>query len=201
MKTLKKFALIMLVMVLLPFSAGAQSNQEVMDWMLSRCWSKGFKALPESCTNLNEFYDQYHKNQAQWDAMFQWLATHDLTAIPAGRHKIEGSTLVASVEDSQNIPIEAHKGAESHFHHIDFQFVVKGCEGFGLPDHATTYPSKAYVDDFQAYSFDKDKVRYIDSTPNRFFLFFPNDWHIAKIATEQESQDIRVIVIKLDYVK
>ena len=201
MKTIKKILLLMTVVVFFPLAVNAQSNREVMDWMLSRCWSNGFKALPESCTNLNEFYDQYHKNKAQWDSMFQWLATHDLAAIPAGRHPIEGSNLVASVEDSKNIPIEDHKGAESHFHHIDFQFVVKGYEGFGLPDHATTYPSKAYTPDFQAYSFDKDKVRYIESTPERFFLFFPDDWHIAKIATERESQDIRVIVVKLDYVK
>ena len=200
MKTLKIFALMMVLCVFAPFKANAQSNLEVMNWMLSRCWSNGFKALPEVCTNLNEFYDQYHKNQAQWDTMFKWLATHDLLAIPAGRHKIEGSNLVASVEDSQNVPIEK-KVAESHFHHIDFQFVVRGTEGFGLPDHETTYPSRPYKPDFQAYSFDKDKVRYINSTPDRFFLFFPNDWHIAKVQTELESQDVRVIVIKLDYVK
>ncbi|WP_394801223.1 hypothetical protein [Bacteroides intestinalis] len=30
-------------------------------------------------------------------------------------------------------------------------------------------------------------------------MFFPSDWHIAKIATDKEDQDIRVIVIKLDY--
>ena len=192
----------MVIMIFLPLSTNAQSNQEVMNWMLSKSWSNGFKALPECCTNLHEFYGQYHKNQAQWDAMFKWLATHDLTTIPAGRHNIEGSSLVASVEDSQNDPLEK-RVAESHFHHIDFQFVVKGCERFGLPDHESTYALRPYnkKGDFQAYSFEKDKVRFIDSTPNRFFLFFPNDWHIAKAATDEGSQDIRVIVIKLDYVK
>jgi beta-galactosidase beta subunit len=43
-------------------------------------------------------------------------------------------------------------------------------------------------------------LQLIDSTPNRFILFFPSDWHIAKIATDKDDQTIRVIVIKLDYV-
>ena len=44
-----------------------------------------------------------------------------------------------------------------------------------------------------------EKTTFIDSVPGEFFLFFPSDWHIAKIATDKEDQDIRVIVIKLDY--
>lgn len=44
-----------------------------------------------------------------------------------------------------------------------------------------------------------EKTTFIDSVPSEFFLFFPSDWHIAKIATDKEDQDIRVIVIKLDY--
>ena len=42
---------------------------------------------------------------------------------------------------------------------------------------------------------------FIDSTPERFFLFFPSDWHIAKIQTDKEDQNIRVVVVKLDYIK
>lgn len=200
MKTLKSLALIIVLFAFAPFAANAQTNAEIMKWTLARSWSNGFKALPDVCTNLNEFYDQYHKNQEQWDAMFQWLATHDLTKIAAGRHNIEGSNLVASVEDTTNDPLEK-RVAESHFSHIDFQFVVKGTERFGLPDHDYTFPSRPYKPDFQAYSFEKEKVMFIDSTPNRFFLFFPSDWHIAKVQTDEGPQDIRVIVIKLDYIK
>lgn len=51
------------------------------------------------------------------------------------------------------------------------------------------------------YTYEVEKTMFIDSTPGRFFLFFPSDWHIAKVQTEKESQEIRVVVIKLDYVK
>ena len=36
-------------------------------------------------------------------------------------------------------------------------------------------------------------------TPDEFFIFFPRDWHIAKVANDTDNQDIRVLVIKVDY--
>lgn len=180
-------------------TASAQDT-EALNWTLQRSWSNGFKALPDVCTNLTEFKNQYEKNKAQWDAAFKWLATHDLTTIAKGRHKIEGSTLVASVEDSKNEPF-AKRGNESHFYHIDLQYVVKGTECFGLLDHATSKPNREWTPDIITYDFVPEKTMFVDSTPERFFLFFPCDWHIAKVATDKESQDIRVIVIKLDYIK
>ena len=34
-----------------------------------------------------------------------------------------------------------------------------------------------------------------------FFIFFPGDWHIAKVANASDDQVIRVIVAKLKYVE
>lgn len=198
MKTLH-FLLFMMLLTIVSITPLHAQNNDALPWTLSRSWSNGFKALPDVCTNLNEFQSQYQKNQAQWDAMFQWLATHDLLAIPAGKHSIEGTSLVVSVEDSENEPLEK-RGSESHYHHIDFQYVVKGTERFGLLDHASSYPNCAYKPDALHYDYDVKKAQFIDSTPNRFFLFFPSDWHIAKVTTDSESQVIRVIVVKLDYI-
>jgi beta-galactosidase beta subunit len=77
---------------------------------------------------------------------------------------------------------------------------VKGTERFGILDHATSTPNCDYKPDVIRYDYDRSKLQLIDSTPNRFILFFPSDWHIAKIATDKDDQTIRVIVIKLDYV-
>jgi YhcH/YjgK/YiaL family protein len=199
MKTIKLIAMAaMLAVASMNFIAKADSP-DARQWTLSRSWTSGFDALPDVCVNLDEFQSQYTKNQAQWDAAFQWLATHDLTTVPAGKHPIEGTTLVVSVEDSENQPLEKRK-SESHYHHIDFQYVVKGTERFGILDHATSTPNCDYKPDVIRYDYDRSKLQLIDSTPNRFILFFPGDWHIAKIATDKDDQTIRVIVIKLDYV-
>lgn len=182
------------------YSQCCNSQINYTNWVLQKDWSNGFKALPDISTNLSEFYSQYYKNKKQWDAVFSWLAQTDLLTIPAGQYSIPDTELYASVEDGSNDPLE-NRGSESHYHHIDLQYVVKGTERFALLDHDTSYPNKAYKPDVIGYTYDASKAMFIDSTPERFFLFFPTDWHVAKIQTDKKDQKIRVVVVKLDYIK
>lgn len=169
-------------------------------WVKSGVWRHDFhKADPHPSVNIPEFYQQYEKNPAQWRALFRWLADTDLLAIAAGKHPIPGTQLVASVEDSKNSPLEKRE-SESHYHHIDFQYVVSGTERFGIIDHETATPKDQYKPDVVHYNYDVNRTRFYDSTPNKFFIFFPGDWHIAKIENDGYNQDIRVIVIKVDYI-
>ncbi len=170
-------------------------------WVKSQQWRNGFTmAKPHKSVNTVEFYLQYQKNQSQWQALFQWLASTDLLNIPKGKHPIEGTTLVASVEDSSNEPLEKRK-TESHIKQIDFQYVVRGVERFGLLDHATSKPNTTYKRDVIRYDYEVDKTKFYDSNPGEFFIFFPGDWHIAKVETPLSDQQIRVIVIKVDYIR
>ena len=176
-------------------------QKEAKAWAESGVWRNGFdKAKPHPSVNLVDFYLQYQKNPEQWKALFDYLAKTDLLAIPKGKHQIPGSSLVVSVEDSENGPLE-QRGTESHHHHIDFQYVVKGVERFGIIDHYTSRPNCKYRPDVIHYDYDKQKARFYDSTPGEFFLFFPRDWHIAKINNDTNDQTIRVIVIKVDYME
>lgn len=195
------FILIILISTGKLFSRHCECNTiNYTYWMLHKEWSNGFKALPDVSTNLKEFHSQYYKNKKQWYAVFAWLANTDLLSIPAGKHPIPDTELTANIEDSSNQPLNK-RGTESHYHHIDLQYVVKGTERFALLDHETSYPNRAYKPDIIGYSYDASKAMFIDSTPERFFLFFPSDWHIAKIQTDKNDQNIRVVVIKLDYIK
>lgn len=110
-------------------SVSAQSGKKVKSispekWVKSKVWSEGLKAKPHSSTNLAEFKAQYEANPEQWKAAFRWLASHDLTTIEKGKHPVEGTSLVVSVEDSKNEPLEK-RTSESHRKHIDLQYVVK----------------------------------------------------------------------------
>lgn len=173
--------------------------KEAKAWAESGIWRNGFdKAKPHSSVNLVDFYLQYQKNPQQWQALFDYLAKTDLLSIPKGKHKIPGSDLVVSVEDSKNEPLEKRR-SESHHKHIDFQYVVKGTERFGVIDHYSSTPNCKYRPDVIHYDYDRQKTRFYDSNPGEFFIFFPRDWHIAKVATDGEDQTIRVIVIKVDY--
>ena len=173
--------------------------EKARQWAESGEWRNGFQqAKPHSSVNLVDFYLQYHKNPKQWKALFNYLAHTDLLAIEKGKHKIPGTQLVVSVEDSQNAPLAKRK-SESHNHHIDFQYVVKGTERFGIIDHYTSTPNSKYRPDVIHYGYQADKACFYDSNPDEFFIFFPRDWHIAKVANDTNDQQIRVIVIKVDY--
>lgn len=170
-------------------------------WVKRGEWRNGFTAAaPHESVNLAEFHSQYSKNKAQWDAMFEWLAKTDLLAIPKGKHPVPGTSFVASVEDSENQELSKRK-SESHYNHIDFQYVVKGTERFGIIEHLSSKENCEYKPDVMHYDYDKSLTRFYDSSPNKFFLFFPDDWHIAKVKTDKADQAIRVIVFKLDYVE
>lgn len=176
-----------------------QLIKEAEAWAASGAWQNGFtKARPHHSVNLVDFYLQYQKNPEQWKALFDYLAKTDLLSIPGGKHKIPGSSLTISVEDSKNDPLEK-RGSESHNHHIDFQYVVKGVERFGIIDHYTSTPNCKYRPDVIHYDYKKCRTKFYDSTPDEFFIFFPRDWHIAKVANDTDNQDIRVLVIKVDY--
>lgn len=176
-------------------------QKKARKWVKKGQWRNGFTAAaPHESVNAVDFYEQYQKNTAQWEAMFRWLASTDLLAIEKGNHPIEGTELVASVQDSENGEL-AKRRSESHYHHIDFQYVVKGTERFGIIDHETSKPNSKYKPDVMHYDYDVDKARFYDSTPDSFFIFFPSDWHIAKVKTDGDDQTIRVVVVKLDYVE
>ncbi len=167
----------------------------------SKKWRGPFrKATPHFSVNAADFYTQYQKNEAEWKALFKWLQETDLLAIPAGKHMIEGTEIKVSVEDSKNEPL-AKRRSESHYHTVDFMLVVKGVERFGVIDHETSTPNCKYRPDVIHYDYDVNRARFYDSKPDEFFIFFPGDWHIAKVANDSDDQVIRVIVAKLKYVE
>lgn len=169
-------------------------------WYKKGEWKQGFQgAMPHEITNIVDFYLQYQKNPEQWTKLFQYLAKTDLLALPKGKQPIPDSDLTISVEDSENGPLEKRQ-SESHYHGIDFQFCVKGTERFGIIDHVTSEPNTKYKPDVIHYKYNKERAKFYDSTPDKFFLFFPGDWHIAKVNNDTNDQVIRVCVVKLKYI-
>lgn len=173
-------------------------EKKAVKWMDSGKWRNGFYAAsPHYSVNAAEFYTQYKKN-IQWKQLFEWLAKTDLLSLPAGQNPIPGTTMKANVEDDVNGEL-ATKGTESHRKFIDFQYVVKGNERFGILDHTTSTIKTPYKPDIITYNYVPENLRFYDSTPDKFFIFFPDDWHIAKVKTDKDDQHIRVVVVKVEY--
>ena len=177
-------------------------QNDARTWMKKGEWTNGFKkAKPHKTLNIDEFYSQYQKNPDQWNTLFRWLRDTDLLTIPKGKHPIPGSTLVASVEGSENGPLDK-RNTESHRKKSDFMVVVKGTEGFALLDHESSTVSQPYNDtkDVMRYKYVKEKTNFFNVKSGQFVIFFPSDWHIAKVQTKKKDQTIRVIVVKMDYI-
>jgi len=192
---------VLLTMCLMVLATSAQDDAR--QWLKQGEWRCGFtKAKPHKTLNTNEFYSQYKKNTKQWETLFQWLRDTDLETIPKGKHPIPNSTLVASVEDSENSPLEK-RNTESHRRKIDFQLVVRGTEGFALLDHESSTVSQPYDEkkDVMRYHYVRENTHFFNVKGGQFVIFFPSDWHIAKVQTKKKDQQIRVIVVKMDYVE
>ena len=195
-----RYVLLFYLFTFLPLPTSAQNDART--WMKKGEWANGFKkAKAHKTLDINQFYSQYKKNTAQWNTLFSWLRDTDLLTIPKGKHPIPGSTLVASVEDSENGPLEK-RNTESHRKKIDFMIVVKGTEGFALLDHESSTVSQPYNEqkDVMRYNYVKEKANFFNVKSGQFVIFFPSDWHIAKVQTKKKDQTIRVIVVKMDYV-
>lgn len=202
--------LLLLCLVLLPLSASAQTYTSVYSpseqkaarqWMKGGEWRNGFtKAAPDKTVNAVDFKTQYEKNPEQWKALFMWLQQTDLLALEKGKHPIPGTTMVASVQDDTNKPLEK-RNSESHRTHIDFQYVVSGTEGFAIIDHDSSVPNCEYdaKKDVIHYDYAKDKTMFFKSRKGKFNIFFPGDWHIAKVQLSKKNKPFRVIVVKVDY--
>ena len=100
---------------------------------------------------------------------FSLVGVARLTTIEKGKHPVEGTSLVVSVEDSKNEPLEK-RTSESHRKHIDLQYVVKGTERFALLDHESSKANCEYSEkrDVIHYDFDLEKTTFIDSVPGEF---------------------------------
>lgn len=173
-------------------------------WVKKGEWKNGFtKAVPAPIVNEVEFYLQYNKNPEQWKQLFEWLQKTDLLALPSGKQPIPGTSLIVSVEDTENryapADLEAGKGSESHWQNIDVMYVVKGKEGFCRLDHDSSKPNIEYnlKKDRMEYQYDASKLEHFVSIEGTFNIMFPCDWHIAKVQTQESDQHLRVLVIKM----
>ena len=100
-------------------------------------------------------------------------------------------------EERQPIAEELCK-LDDERHGIDLQYVVKGTERFGITSAEYAEPITEYKPDVTFYK--AKKIKYVDSTPDTFFMFFPKNFHQALVKAGKEPEDIRVIVAKIEYI-
>ena len=165
-------------------------------------WQQGFNAMPDKTTDYVAFATQYEVNTGAWDALFEWLASTDLQAIPVGQYFVGKDSVRIIVQEANTRPAERCR-IEGHRKFVDFQYVVSGIEQYTLQYSKDTYITVRYNDkkDVSYHELrDGAKARTITSHPSTFCIFFPSDLHQVLISPDSKNRKIRKIVAKITYV-
>lgn len=127
-----------------------------------------------------------------------FLKHTDLTALPGGRHEIEGKLLYANVDDVSTRMWEDSK-PESHKDYVDVQFMVHGEEKMGFfLDRGEEVPIESYPEqDCYFYRTEAHDDGCIHVREGEYAVFFPSDIHRPLLAVDGQVQPIRKVVVKV----
>lgn len=121
--------------------------------------------------------DKYQCLHPDMNKIIEFINTHPLTAMPAGRYEIEGTDSFLIIQQYETKSDEEIKW-ESHNKYIDLQYILYGSEKMG---HSPSSRLKL----FSAYDQDKDLILYeepdfftsFEVYTGFFAVFFPTDAH------------------------
>jgi biofilm protein TabA len=169
---------------------------DAKEWFVKKDWSGGLKLKPHPTINQQEFARQYSVNKIYWDKAFTFLKDSNLTAMPVGRHPIDGDNVFAIITENPTKDYDSTQW-ESHRNYIDLHYVISGEEKIG--DYPITKLSVT-----KPYDASRDVINYsgegklYNASPETFFLFFPSDAHKPGVTTGDKKTD-KKIVIKIRY--
>lgn len=173
-------------------SAAYWPSARAQKWFDTGDWRKGLPMAPHSSVNVVTFAIQYHKNQALWDEVFNYLKKTDLNALPPGKYVIDGDKAFVTITEGPTKPMEETKW-ESHRQYIDLHYVIRGKEQIGRADLSSATLTDPFTDKSDNAHYNATGTFYV-AEPGTFFLFFPQDVHRAGISTDPGSTDKKMVI-------
>jgi YhcH/YjgK/YiaL family protein len=198
-----KSKLILILIVIMAATACSEKNPdpakwtdaEVNSWFDKKEWLEGWNISPDASVNKRNFAIYYHENPRHWQQAFQFLKTASLKELPMGKQELEGEHLFISVAEYYGKQ-KSDALYESHKKYIDIQYVIEGEEIMGLTTLDKVSVKEPYSEEKDIAFYDFDGGDYLKATPEKFFLFFPEDVHRPSITTG-DSILIKKIVVKV----
>lgn len=165
------------------------------NWFSEGTWREGWEIEADESLDVSEFSTHYSANPERWEKAFHYLATTDLAYIEPGRYELDGTDLFVIVDqyvakDEENTRFEAHKV------YADIQYVVDGREQIGVASMKSLEVVEPYDQTRDIAFFRAQENNYRLATPDRFFVFFPDDAHRPgfKVA---DGEQVKKIVVKV----
>ena len=128
----------------------------------------------------------------------KFLLETDLSALPLGRHEIQGNKMFASIAEYETEP-RVKRRPERHEKYVDIQYICSGEETIGSAPMATDYK---IVEDCLI---ERDVVFYkeiasetlLTLSQGMFAIYFPWDVHRPNCNVGDQSSKVRKIVVKI----
>ncbi|PKQ62099.1 hypothetical protein BZG02_14310 [Labilibaculum filiforme] len=122
-----------------------------------------------------------------------YINTTDLQNTELGKYEIEGKNVVAIVQEYTTKNQEDCK-LESHFEHIDIQYMISGTELMGVSVLKDQVPHTKNEE--KDVAFYPNESTNITLTQGMFAIFFPNDLHCPCIKNN-ENLLVKKLVVKI----
>jgi YhcH/YjgK/YiaL family protein len=124
---------------------------------------------------------------------FEYLKATDLGKLAVGKHSIDGDNVFALVQEYET-KSEVDLQMESHFEHIDVQYIISGSELMGLATKNAHKPIT--VDQENDYALYEEEYSFMLFEKGMFGIFFPDDLHLPCIHAE-EPVKVKKVVVKI----
>ena len=137
--------------------------------------------------------ERYFALHPLFNMLFDYVRTHDLATVAAGRIELQGRDLFINVSDA-TLKTRDEQKLEVHRAYIDVHIPLSGVEEIGIRSLSTLGDSDAPFnkqDDFALYSAPAEN--YFQVRPNEFCLVYPEDAHAPIIGKGQ----LRKLIAKI----
>lgn len=172
------------------------SSVETDKWFEKGEWLNGWNITPDASVNREALALSWFKNPDRWNAAFGFLKENDLSTLEPKRYDIDGDNLYVTVSEylTKN---EEGTFYEAHRKYIDIQYVVEGKEQIGIaPLSSKGKVIESYDPERDIEFFNVSRTENFEASPDRFFVFFPEDAHRPGLKAGENST-VKKIVVKL----
>ncbi len=125
----------------------------------------------------------------------EWLRSHDVRAMAAGRHDVDGDRLFALVQDVQTRPA-AQCRLEAHRKYHDVQYVATGVERMGYANLSRVTKVTEEYDAEKDVGFYDGPIDWVTVAAGYFTVFTPEDAH-APLCMVDAPAAVRKVVMKV----
>ncbi|MCX6333617.1 MAG: YhcH/YjgK/YiaL family protein [Bacteroidia bacterium] len=172
------------------------SGKQIDKWFEKGEWLNGWNVKPDASINRKEFAISYFQHKERWDKAFTFLKENDLSSLELKKYEIDGTSLYAPISEYLTKNREDAR-YEAHRKYIDIQYVISGKELIYVVPLSTKKEQLAPYDDVKDIEFFtvNEDVMHV-ATPDRFFIFFPDDAHCPSVK-DGENSPVRKAVVKV----